>query len=116
MSAVTQRRKCYVFVCGACGSLDISERRHKTTCSPACRVRAHRQGSLEAVNTTARMMRITPAAILQCQAIDMLCPHLTPRLVAGELTINDAQAEVCNAFWKLLQAAAVEGRELEGAA
>jgi hypothetical protein len=96
----------YVYLCVGCNKLDQSGRRDVITCSPACRVRAHRNGSSKALHDQARRMDVGPALILQARAIVELCPDLANQVRAGSLTIEDAQPEVNAAFIKLLFAAA----------
>lgn len=103
MSAVTHRRKCYVFVCAGCDLLSYSERSDAITCSTKCRVRAHRNGWLKTLHAIADSFDIHPSGILHCKAIERLRPDLTSRIAAGSLTIADAQKEVWPAFWTLLR-------------
>lgn len=93
-----------VYICAGCNKLSISERRHETTCSGACRVRAHRNGVLRELKSIAEPLEVTPAHILQCKALMALRPDLADKIAAGKLTIKDAMPDVCNAFWKVLQA------------
>lgn len=105
MSAVTHKPKCYVSVCAGCGRLDQSERSDTLTCSPACRVRAHRNGSLKALRAIALSLDIRPATILQCKAVIWLRPDLAEQLSNGKLTINAAQSQMRAAFLELLKEA-----------
>jgi hypothetical protein len=102
MSAVTDRPKCYVFVCVGCNLLAMSERSDTLTCSTKCRVRAHRNGSLERLRVLARAWDITPALIVQSQAIRCLRPDVADMCRAGTLTIREAQALIWPTFWDLL--------------
>ena len=94
--------KRHIFVCAGCDLLAESSRSHATTCSPACRVRAHRSGELKRLqkNTSAG---VTCAEVLRAAALLRLRPHLEASVVAGTLTIDEAQPEVCNAFDEVLR-------------
>jgi hypothetical protein len=91
-----------VFVCAGCGLLDISERRDSLTCSTKCRVRAHRNGSLETLRAIARGMHIHPAMIAQAKAIQTLRPDIADQVMAGKLSMTEAQALIWPAFWALV--------------
>ena len=84
--------KCYVFKCFVCGGLDVSHRSDKTTCSSACRVKAHRQGILKRLRKriTEQVDRhFTPAHMARFHAVRELCPDLAARIEAGELELDD---------------------------
>ena len=95
--------KCYIYVCAGCDLLDFADRSDKMTCSTACRVRTHRNGYLKLLRDVGRRVGVYPAIILQIDAIKRLCPDLYEQLRARSLTIEDAQPEVWNAFWEVLQ-------------
>lgn len=98
MSAVTDRVKCYVSVCVGCDLLFQADRKDQLTCSPACRVRAHRNGSLKTLRTLALAWDIEPAGIQHAQAIRRLCPALERDIVSRAKTIAQCQPEVTRAF------------------
>lgn len=99
---VTYSRKRYVFVCAGCGLLADSVRRDQMTCSTACRVRAHRNGTLQRWKDIAASQGIPPAMIGQAQAIGRLRPDLEQQCKEGTLTIDEAQPDMLQAFNKLL--------------
>ena len=95
MSAVTDKPKRYsIYVCAGCGLLAESERSDVLTCSAACRVRAHRNGSLKALHALARSFEIRPGLISRAQAIQALRPDLEGQLMSGRLTPDEAQAQI----------------------
>jgi hypothetical protein len=110
MSRVTDRAKCYVYVCLGCDCLDQG-RKDQTTCSAACRVRVHRHPEqMQRLRAVAVQMDITVALIQQAAAIRRLRPDLADPLRAGTLTIAGAQPEMHRAFWALVwKAAAASG-------
>jgi hypothetical protein len=93
-----------VFVCAGCGLLEVSSRRNACTCSPACRVRAQRNGYWRIIKTIKAMLGddVTAAGIQQATAIKLLCPELMPQIMAGTLTLEDAQPEAYREFIRLL--------------
>lgn len=99
---VTHSPKCYVSVCVGCDLLFQTSRKDQLTCSTACRVRAHRNGSVEALRVVAMKMKIPPALLQRCKAVDRLLPHETTRLIAGEVEVDDLQERVGSAFFRLL--------------
>lgn len=115
ISNVTLRRKRYtgprVFVCAGCNLLAIAERSDQTTCSTACRVRAHRNGKLELLREQAVQFALVDTTTgkpqvslqLQAQAIYRLLPDLSQEIAAGTLTIAQAQPAAVREFWKRLR-------------
>jgi hypothetical protein len=105
---VTFKPKCYVFVCVGCGLLAESERSDAVTCSPACRVRAHRSGQLKRLREAADAMDITVALIQQSAAIKELAPDMDNELFSGRRRKIDLDVRkaVWAAFWERLQRAA----------
>jgi hypothetical protein len=103
MSHVTDSGTCYewVFKCAGCGLLASSRRSDATTCSTACRVRAHRSGATAARTRLAEMLAIVnertgrpnPALMGHADAIYVLRPDLAERVYAGELTAYQAMPE-----------------------
>ncbi len=100
---VTHKAKCYVYVCAGCRLFDVAERSDRTTCSGACRTRAHRSGRLKFVRELARKYDITVASILQAEAIRRLRPDLATEIAAGKRRIADVQPEMWNAFLEVLR-------------
>ena len=103
---VTHKTKCYIFVCCGCDLLATSIRSDALTCSTACRVRAHRNGSIKRLRELATMVglvdddnRPLPASLKQGEAIKRLRPDLFQRLEDNTLSIRQAQPEVVRAFW-----------------
>lgn len=101
-TAVTPKPKCYVYVCAGCDLFDVSERSDARTCSTKCRVRAHRNGSLQTLRALADRMDIPAALIQQAVAVQRLRPDLFDQVGAGKVTFDDISAEVWAAFWALL--------------
>jgi hypothetical protein len=64
MTGVTYSSKRYISVCPGCDRLFDTERRDAMTCSPACRVRAHRSGELKRLRSIAKSLKVRPAGIL----------------------------------------------------
>jgi len=103
----------YIYKCLGCGLLDAVERRGVLTCSTACRVRAHRNGTAEALRKLARDFKIPPELILQCEAAVALSADIARRLHAGLVEMDDVQPEMCRLFNQLAMRMA---REVEAAA
>jgi len=95
---VTLRSKRYIFVCPGCEGLAESDRRDTMTCSPACRVRAHRNGAGKRRKAIARSQKIPAAMIGHAGAIQILRPDLEQLIIQGELTIDDAMPMAVAAF------------------
>ena len=104
------RKRCTaerVFVCLGCDRLTSSSRAHAITCSPACRVRLHRHPEpLRQLEGICAQMDTPVPRVLDARAVMRLRPDLEPRIMAGELTLADAQPEVWQAFVRLAFAAA----------
>jgi hypothetical protein len=96
--------KRHIFVCAGCDLLAESSRSHATTCSPACRVRAHRSGELKRLQQfiSSNGGGPTTAEVLQSMAIDRLAPELGAPIMAGTINASDIQRALCNAFDKVL--------------
>lgn len=113
---VTDNSKCYTytFVCITCGLLAQAERSDAITCSPACRVAAHRSGASAKLRDIARKSEISPASIMRAAALDLLCPELAEGGWRGEIKIDDpaTRRAMSRAFWAQLEAQL----EAEGAA
>lgn len=99
-----------MFVCVGCDLLADSGRSDTLSCSTACRVRAHRNGSLEALRGLARTHDVSSAAIQQARAIDRLRPDLAEQIRVGKLNLDDTRGEVWSAFVSVL------ARQLEATA
>lgn len=84
--------------CPCCETLYEASRRDQLTCSPACRVRAHRTGSLDELRRIAKTLHIHPALILRAHAVEMLRPDLAQRMAAGEVDHEDILDELEAAF------------------
>ena len=111
MSDVTVSAKRYagpwVYVCAGCDLLAESSRSDTLTCSTACRVRAHRNGRLARMRASAvtrddRTGKPNIALSLQAEALLRLRPDLESDIMAGRLTIAQAQPLVCRAFTERL--------------
>lgn len=102
-TAVTHKSsKCYVYVCVGCDLLNMSERSDALTCSTKCRVRAHRNVSMQVLRALASRLDITPASIQQAAAVQRLRPDLADQVAAGKVTFDGVRGEVWAAFWSLL--------------
>jgi hypothetical protein len=84
----------YVFKCMGCGRLANSERSITVTCSPACRKDAHRAGKIKQMRAFAAQCNTTLADILHSEAVLELRPDLEDAILAGKLTIKQAQQEI----------------------
>jgi len=88
MTDVTTKAKCYTFACVECGLLSQSTRSDAITCSTACRVRANRNGSAEALRAIADGAKTSPGLVQRYKAIKFLLPDFVQRLHTGELEID----------------------------
>lgn len=112
-------RKRYIYTCAGCGLISESGRSDTLTCSPACRVRAHRSGRLKELRALAKTLALTDARtgklkvapMLQAAAIQKLRPDLADQLQQGTLTIFQAMPEVCEAYDKLVFQLLLKERE-----
>ncbi len=91
----------YVFQCAGCGLLDMADRRDAFTCSPACRVKAHRSGSAARLRRIAEDYGTSPARIRQAAAVELLRPDLAARIKGGHLPMDAAMPAVCVEFARL---------------
>src|SRR3546814_723951 len=96
----------YVHVCAGCDLLFDTARRDQLTCCGACRVRAHRNGSLKTLRADAERFDIEPGAILEAAAFRRLCPELEPKIMSGAMKIKDTRPKVWEAYSALLMKAA----------
>jgi hypothetical protein len=83
-----------VYKCAGCNGLAIAERKDVTTCSPACRVRAHRNGSADLLRRISKEWDVKPGGVVRGQALHALRPDLAAKVMAGSLSIEDAQPEM----------------------
>lgn len=114
MMAVTHRRKRYIFVCAGCGLLTESGRRDTISCSPACRVRLHRQPDLLLPLTQgAENFHITVGSILRAAAVSRLRPDLADAVLAGTASLDSVMPDVVNAFDLLVWKAAKHLHQME---
>jgi len=95
----TYSEKCYIMVCDCCGLMFETQRKDQLTCSTACRVKAHRNGSLKALRKLAESFDLEPTQILQAAAIDKL--GLGDLAMRGDLKLN-GDPRVSKAFNKLV--------------
>lgn len=84
--------------CPCCETLYEATRRDQLTCSPACRVRAHRTGKLTELKRTADALRIHPALTLRSHAVEILRPDLAQKIAAGEVEYDDILPDLEAAF------------------
>lgn len=101
------KRYPYVFECAGCKCLVDSERSDAITCSPACRVTAHRNGYAKALRELAKQswLDVPPAMILQTKAACLLLPDAENRLKSGEVRLDYLRGEIWSAYWALIQKA-----------
>ena len=102
----------YVYVCIGCGCLDELDRSDRLTCSPACRVRAHRNGSLKELRAAAAEDDLRPAAFLHARAMKTLLPDRKQEMLdrMEKQTVRDRakgslfkdQPDIRKAFYDLL--------------
>ncbi len=95
---VTLWPKRYIFICLGCERLAESNRRDTLTCSPACRVRAHRSGTAKKQKAMAASWEITAASLGHAAALNVLRPDLSGHIMRRELTLTDAMPMVVAAF------------------
>jgi len=102
MTAVTLSSKCYVTVCVGCGLLHDVSRRDQLTCSPACRVRAHRDGSLKRLRRVAAEFKTSPELMQFASATELLRPDLAPAIMSGERNYEDIMPDLHSAYMALI--------------
>jgi hypothetical protein len=96
----------WVFTCAGCDLLASSERSDTLTCSPACRVRAHRNGSIKSLAAVCEWLPLRDrrtgkpdvARFLHTAAVIRLRPDLAQQISAGTLTLDQAMPETYRAF------------------
>lgn len=117
----------YIYVCAGCDLLAKSERSDCMTCSPACRVRAHRSGAIKRLRVIAAQWHLpNPAIILHAKASERLLPdreaemrrragERTPRQEAKASFFKD-QPDIRKAFVKrVFEAARASSKLKDGA-
>lgn len=95
---VTFRPKRYIFVCLGCRLLAESNRRDTLTCSPSCRVRAHRSGSVKKQQAIADLHQVSVAMLGHAAAVRMLRPDLVDDIIRGKVTMDDAMPMAAAVF------------------
>lgn len=95
-----------IYVCVGCRRLEESDRADVLTCSDACRVRAHRNGSAKALREAAAKMDASPGAVAEMGAVIELLPHRAEEMSFGRLKINQIRVELQAAFNKRAMQAA----------
>lgn len=99
----------WIFCCANCGLMASSPRSDTLTCSPACRVQAHRSGEIKRLKAIAMQLALTDprsgkpnvGMILRCNAVDALRPDLGEQLLAGTMTVFQAMPETYREFVRL---------------
>jgi hypothetical protein len=111
----TLSTKRYVIKCLECGVLDEVSRKNVLTCSPACRVRAHRNGTIKRYRAAAESMGFPVTLSPRINALIELRPDLAKRVQSGELTEEDARPEIIKSFWQrvLEEVKGLEGERTE---
>jgi hypothetical protein len=106
---VTLPLKRYIRVCAGCDLLFPSARIDQVTCSPACRVRAHRSGRLrrlrEQHRTVSELRGVSPALALELNALMRLCPNISHRIVSENPppSADEWRRAAWEAFWEMLE-------------
>jgi len=95
---VTLRPKRYIFICLGCRLLAESKRRDTLTCSPGCRVRAHRSGSVKKQQAIAELYDVRVSMLGHAAAVNELRPDLAVDILKGTLEMGDAMPMVAAAF------------------
>ena len=98
MRPVTYSSKRYVTVCVGCECLFDTVRCDQMTCSPACRVRAHRNGSMARRRSLADFMQCDPAGIGFAGAMLILRPDLEARIMSGGAKFDDLMPDLLKAY------------------
>ncbi|NRP22390.1 hypothetical protein LPJGGPFB_05649 [Ensifer adhaerens] len=98
---VTYSRKRYISVCVGCDLLFETVRKDQVTCSGACRVKAHRNGALKALNAHAKAFKVPRCGIGFSRAIGLLRPDLRKQVASGEVDMIDIMPDLCDAFDEL---------------
>lgn len=88
----------YVTVCLGCDGLFSTVRRDRLTCSGACRVAAHRKGSLSQQRETAKRDRVPVERYGFARAAMTLRPDLAEQLRLGNVEFEDVMPELVAAF------------------
>lgn len=103
-----------IYVCVGCGRLDESDRADVLTCSPTCRVKAHRNGSAKALRERAASMDVSPGLVAEGQAVKELLPHRVDDLLFGRLKVEQIRGELRAAFGRrAMQAAQLMAQDAE---
>jgi hypothetical protein len=103
---VTYSRKRYVGVCFGCAKLFLSVRRDQACCSPSCRVKAHRNGSLKRAQEACKAHDLSggPAQISHHEAADALLPDFRDRVMADrDFDIEDVRDEIYAALEEIIR-------------
>lgn len=91
----------YIIRCAGCRLLAEVSRKDASTCTPACRVKAHRNGIAKRLRENARMWGVdgdvTPASLARAEAARVLAPEL--RSTFDEPA---AQVEIVRRFERLV--------------
>jgi hypothetical protein len=105
--SVTDEPNRYIIsYCPCCETVYEASRRDQLTCSPACRVKAHRTGRLNELKRVSKFLDIHPSLALRSQAVEILRPDLAQRIAAGEIDHDDIGPEMEAAFnARVMQAA-----------
>ena len=95
--------KCYIISCVVCKRLHEVSRRDALTCSTRCRVWLTRHPKrLQEFREICERMDVTPISVLTATARIRLRPYLDERIQTGELSIEDEQNLVADAFHQLV--------------
>lgn len=95
-----------IYACVACDALFEPVRVDALSCSATCRVRAHRNGSADALRRLAADFKVPPHLIREAVAVTRLVPSAAARVMSGELELKQARPLVRKAYLELLFAEA----------
>jgi hypothetical protein len=104
----TYSRKRYVTICAGCQGVFACRRKDQVTCSPKCRVNAHRSGEMKRLQRFADSFEVTVSSMQRAAAVRALRPDLADQIFARKMTEEEAGPAVLEAYRRLLlgQAAA----------
>jgi len=94
---VTVSSKRYIAVCRGCDLMFETSRKDQLTCSDACRVKAHRNGSLKALRDFCKAFDIEPHMLVQADAAKRL--GLNDKVMSREIEL-DGNPQIVRAFYK----------------
>ena len=100
--AETLSGKRYVMKCLVCDMLYDADRIDSTTCSPACRTKLHRKPEIKQKAKAITEDKFGIGEILNSSAIQDLCPDVSSKVMAGEMTMKEANRQAVIKFNQLI--------------